>query len=106
MPSVEHVIERLNLCIERECAKCERLYHVSNERPPNDCYSDLLRLARDTLQLQAKELRPVVTCGECEYWEDDWEPRRVVDGNHYCPVVDMFKPADWFCAEGKKREGE
>lgn len=51
-----------------------------------------------------KELRPVVTCGECEYWEDDWTPRRARDGCHYCPVLDQCKPADWFCAEGKKRE--
>ena len=54
--STEHVIERLNLCIERDCAGCERLYHVSNDRPPNDCYSDLLRLARDTIIRQEKEM--------------------------------------------------
>lgn len=50
------------------------------------------------------DVRPVVWCKECKNWETGWTPRGVSDGRHYCAQLDLFPSADWFCADGEKRE--
>lgn len=52
------------------------------------------------------EFVKVVRCGECIYWEDDWEPSMCnSDTNrHYCVINDLFPTGDWFCKEGHRRE--
>ena len=52
-------------------------------------------------QFPAADVRPVVTCGECENWERDWKTTGAED-YHFCPVTGLFRAADWFCAAGRK----
>ena len=46
----------------------------------------------------------IVRCEDCKHWEADWTPRGVSDGRHYCAPLDLFPSADWFCADGERRE--
>lgn len=52
----------------------------------------------------AADVRPVVLCRDCKWWETSWTPRGVGDGRHYCAPLDLYPSADWFCADGKKME--
>ena len=54
--------------------------------------------------IPAADVRPVVLCKDCKYWETDWAPRGVSDGRHYCAPLDLYPSDDWFCADGEKRE--
>ena len=62
-------------------------------------------LIRDGINaIPAAHVRPVVVCRECKHWETGWIPRGVSDGRHYCAPLDLYPSADWFCADGEKRE--
>ena len=37
----------------------------------------------------------IVRCRDCKYWED----------SENCPVYDLERPEDWFCADGERKEG-
>lgn len=67
---------------------------------------DVCKRAADALSIPAVDAVEVVRCGECIYWEDDWEPSMCnSDTNrHYCVINDLFPTGDWFCKEGQRRE--
>ena len=47
----------------------------------------------------------VVRCSECEKWQSGWDSTSAPKGTHFCAVTGLFKPADWFCADGAKMDG-
>lgn len=48
----------------------------------------------------------LVRCGDCKYWNTDWEPNRFNPDNptHFCDINDLFPTGDWFCKDGQRRE--
>ncbi len=71
----------------------------------NGDYKKGLKMLLDKIEsIPAADVRPVVLCKDCKYWEIDWIPRGVSDGRHYCAPLDLYPSADWFCADGEKRE--
>ena len=45
----------------------------------------------------ALEMYPLVLCEDCQHW---------VPEEGYCPYNHIYPVPDWFCADGKKKEGE
>ena len=45
----------------------------------------------------------IVRCKDCIYWDTDWTPTRADLGEYWCPMTDMIKPGDWFCADGERK---
>jgi hypothetical protein len=77
------------------------LYEIG-EAPCKSCgIHDMLEEVED---YPAADVRPVVLCRECKHWETSWTPQGVSDGRHYCAPLDLYPSADWFCADGEKRE--
>ncbi len=64
---------------------------------------DALDAAIETL---AADAVPVVRCGECQHWQRDWKPRAAEDGTHFCAMVGLSTSADWFCADGVRKDGD
>lgn len=72
-----------------------------------DTYGDLCS-ADEMEEYQAIEALPsvdIVHCKDCMYWDTDWTPTRADLGEHWCPMTDMIKPGDWFCADGERKVG-
>lgn len=68
-----------------------------------------IRLYRVMRDLEGKHcgneyLGNLITCGECEHWQTDWISEEGADDYHYCPMVDRSTFADWYCADGERRE--
>jgi hypothetical protein len=49
---------------------------------------------------------PVVRCKNCEHWCTDSTPCLQDADVHFCPMVDFYSTADWFCAYGESRKEE
>ena len=48
---------------------------------------------------------PVVRCKDCKYGKyEQWDNGECVDITVYCDEYGIHKP-DWFCADGKRKEG-
>ena len=47
----------------------------------------------------------IVRCKECKFRQS--RVSRIIDGKecNLCEMVKGYKPADWFCADGKHKEG-
>ena len=45
----------------------------------------------------------IVRCKDCKFWQS--RVSRIIDGKecNLCEMVKGYKPADWFCADGKRR---
>lgn len=56
--------------------------------------------------LHASDVAPVVRCGECENWQTDWKPGSGKDETHFCAMVGLCTSADWFCADGERKDGD
>ena len=69
-----------------------RLYRVMRDLEGNHCGNEYLGR--------------LVVCGECENWQADWTPEAGVDNYHYCAMVDRSTFADWYCADGERKESE
>ncbi len=41
----------------------------------------------------------VVRCKDCTEWQDDWG-----DGTHFCAMNDRWTKADFYCADGERKE--
>lgn len=57
---------------------------------------DFIYIPVGTAKLIVKMLEDqeaVVRCRDCKYWED----------SENCPVYDLERPEDWFCADGERR---
>lgn len=54
--------------------------------------------------LPAADVRPVVLCLHCKNWDTSWAPDCGKEYGHFCPMVGTVTYADWFCADGEKRE--
>lgn len=50
------------------------------------------------------EKTELVKCKNCKHWEADWTPES--HSGHYCPQIDVFSEAEFFCADGEKKEDE
>ena len=50
------------------------------------------------------DVRPVVLCLHCKHWDTSWAPNCGKEYGHFCPMVGTVTYADWFCADGEKRE--
>jgi len=50
------------------------------------------------------ELVVVVRCKDCKFRQN--RVSRIIDGKecNLCEMVKDYKPADWFCADGKRKE--
>ena len=46
----------------------------------------------------------LVRCRDCVNWDTDWTPTRADPGEHWCPITDLIKPGNWFCANGERKE--
>ena len=46
----------------------------------------------------------VVRCGECENWQSGWKPSAAKDGTHFCAIVGICTRADWYCADGERKD--
>lgn len=46
----------------------------------------------------------VVRCGECENWQSGWKPSAAKDGTHFCAIVGLCTRADWYCADGERKD--
>lgn len=46
------------------------------------------------------EMKPLVLCGDCKYWEDNGE-----NATHWLPCQEMSVPQNWFCASGEAKNG-
>lgn len=61
-------------------------------------------LVRDAISLLKEP--EVVRCKECKFWQS--MVSRIIDDKeewHLCEMVKDYKPADWFCADGERKEG-
>lgn len=48
---------------------------------------------------------PVVRCKDCKHWDTDWDiPVTEKEKYHYCPMTDLNTSADWYCADGDRKE--
>lgn len=56
-------------------------------------------------EIPTADVVAVVRCGECENWQSGWDSTSAPKGTHFCAVTGLFKPADWFCADGAKMDG-
>ena len=52
------------------------------------------------LMVYGTEFVPVVRCGECKWWFTD----KNYDGLYRCANVGLCTRANWFCADGEKKE--
>ena len=86
--------------IEREAAMaaaCKALCHPGVLCPDFKCAE-----VRDAFNaIPAADVRPVVTCGECKYNRHCFTQSFVRDES-----VIPFDPNTWFCADGKRTDGE
>lgn len=57
-------------------------------------------------RIAAADVAPVVRCGECENWQTDWKPGSGKDETHFCAMVGLCTSADWFCADGERKDGD
>lgn len=46
----------------------------------------------------------VVRCRECIHWFDKWEAVSIPEA-HYCRKMGLFKLSDYYCADGKRKDG-
>lgn len=71
-----------------------------------DAFDQLIDIAPTIIPAEESDMdtEEIVRCKDCEHWETSWTPRGVSDGRHYCAPLDLFPSADWFCADGEKRE--
>lgn len=46
--------------------------------------------------------REIVMCKDCKYWEQYSDVPKI--GN--CPVLDRSERDNWFCANGKRKDGD
>ena len=51
---------------------------------------------------QLEPVKELIRCKDCEYKEKDG----ISEGFHYCDVNGLQVTDDWFCADGKLKEGE
>lgn len=68
---------------------------------PDDWVEQIVNRLRDDPEAEWVE---IIRCKDCKHWETSWKPQGASDGRHYCAPLDLYPPADWFCADGKKRE--
>ena len=88
-------------CDRRKNSKGKTVYEIG-EAPCRACnIGDVLDALED---YPATDVRHVVLCRDCKWWETSWTPRGVGDGRHYCAPLDLYPSADWFCADGEKME--
>lgn len=90
--------------IEREAAINGITKIISKSDMPEDSSKGMIAAMSTLYRIPAADVRLVVTCGECKHWETNWTPRGVSDGRHYCAPLHLYPSADWFCADGPKRE--
>ena len=57
----------------------------------------------DVHQMTKAGARIVVPCGECHWWNRPGMPHEC--SNPYGPVTGLATRPDWFCADGKRKEG-
>ena len=53
--------------------------------------------------IPAADVVEVVRCGECEHWDRTWTSQ---SGLLFCPMTSFFTNADFYCADGERREEE
>ena len=47
----------------------------------------------------------IVTCKDCKHWEKLLSPQTPTNKEyHFCPMMDMYTPNDFFCRDGERRE--
>lgn len=46
---------------------------------------------------------PVIRCKYCINWDTDWTTH---PPDHYCPVIDQFTSADFYCGYAEKKDLE
>ena len=56
-------------------------------------------IEREMNKLPAADVRPVVLCKDCEWWEKQKD-----SAQGRCALMGMYPTGGWFCANGK-REG-
>lgn len=50
------------------------------------------------------EYVPVVRCKDCTEWQDNWGDDK--EGRHFCSMNDRWTKANWFCADGERKNDE
>lgn len=56
--------------------------------------------------LKVQDDSTVIKCKDCDNWERDWIPTGLHPNEveiHYCPYVDRYPSAEWFCADAERR---
>ena len=91
MPDKEKVIKGLEHCTDI-FKKCEDGCPYYNKIELPECN----RLKKDALAL-LKEQEAVVRCKDCKYWNSNL-------GEH-CEKINGYPGAEWFCANGERKEG-
>ena len=104
MPDREKVVKALEICASREpggeyiCYKCPYETRVEGD----GCEVNLTLDAAALLKEQAE----IVRCKDCKYWlpmnrfDPDYHP-----GRGECELNCWVRDFDWFCADGKRKEG-
>lgn len=59
---------------------------------------------RYALEDAIKNAVPVVRCKDCKHWCTDSTPCIQDADVHFCAVADFDSTADWFCANGERRD--
>ena len=55
-------------------------------------------------QVPTVDAVPVVRCKDCKHWQEDWTPE--AHTGHYCSQTDLFSNAEFYCADGERREDD
>lgn len=73
---------------------------LNNEYVVQTVYKDLAEFINEAPTIDAV---PVVRCKDCEHWDISWEPENGNKGDHFCPMMDLCVPPDFFCKHGERR---
>lgn len=115
LTSVKEWDAHYNESIDKEAGKIPDKEKVEEWASDFKSYVDELDIARDDYRgiieyiddvlAILRELRPVVLCGDCKYWNagtclNDNVSRQIEDCGCY---PDFVTDSSWFCAEGERR---
>ena len=101
MPDREKVIKSLELCADgHHCHECSYQTVKHNLDGIADCTS----LLADHALALLKEQEAVVRCKDCKFWHQSLIPGQEKFGD--CGQANglTVKWADWFCADGERKE--
>lgn len=114
MPDMEKVSNGLEKCKKTLCEKCPYNYTVNDGKDDicgmDDMLNDALELLKEIKKPKflvhedgtIETLPQIVRCKDCKHYQP-WTGR---SGTIYqqCVLHDEYPEADWFCADGERKE--